>query len=218
MLQLALFTDHIRRTAEEPDWPEETRFRLAQATRWLWALTDPETGKTPNLGANDGAYIFSLAGLPYHDFRPVVAAAGKAFLNLDIYSKPALNEMADWFGLQAPENPEQTQPQAADMLRIDHGSGRAFLRTAQFTDRPSHADQLHADLWWRGVNVARDPGTFAYNAAPPWDNALATASVHNTLTIDGLDQRPAPAASSGWIGRRPKSWLMKWTFREGSNG
>ncbi len=188
MLQLALFTDHLRRTAGEPDWPEETQFRLTQATRWLWALTDPETGQAPNLGANDGAYIFPLTNLPYHDFRPVVAAAGKAFLDLDIYNQPVLNEMADWFGLNAPEDPVQTQPQAADMLRIDHGPGRAFLRAAQFTDRPSHADQLHADLWWRGVNVARDPGTFAYNAASPWDNALTTARVHNTLTLDGQDQ------------------------------
>ena len=188
MLQLAIFTDDLRRNANEPEWPEETHSRLAEATRWLWALTDPETGRVPNLGANDGAYIFPLTSLPYDDFRPVVAAAGKAFLNLDIYNQPGLNEMADWFGLTAPEDPEQTQPQASDMLRIDNGPGRAFLRTARFTDRPSHADQLHADLWWRGVNVASDPGTFAYNAAPPWDNALATARVHNTLTVDGFDQ------------------------------
>ncbi|MBG0785767.1 MAG: alginate lyase family protein [Anaerolineaceae bacterium] len=188
MLQLALYTDNIRRSAGEPDWPEETQARLTAATRWLWALTDPENGQTPNLGANDGAYIFPLTHLPYHDFRPVVAAAGKAFLGLDIYDQPGLNEMADWFGLSAPIDPEQTQPQAADMLRVAGGSGRAFLRTAHFTDRPSHADQLHADLWWRGVNVASDPGTFAYNAAPPWDNALATTHVHNTLSLDGRDQ------------------------------
>jgi hypothetical protein len=188
MLQLALYTDHLRRAAGGPDWPAETQVRLAQATRWLWALTDSETGQAPNLGANDGAYIFPLTDLPYHDFRPVVAAAGKAFLGVDIYHQPVLDEMADWFGLNAPENPAQTQPQASDMLRVESGSGRAFLHTAHFTDRPSHADQLHVDLWWRGVNVARDPGTYAYNAAPPWDNALTTARVHNTLTIDNRDQ------------------------------
>lgn len=189
MLQLALYTDHVRRTAGESDWPEETRIRLMEATRWLWALTDPENGKAPNLGANDGAYIFPFTHLPFDDIRPVVAAAGKAFLDLDIYHEPMLNEMADWFGLSAPDHPEQPQPQAPDMLRVQgNDSNRAFLHTATFTDRPSHADQLHADLWWQGVNVALDPGTYAYNAAPPWDNALATARVHNTLTLDGLDQ------------------------------
>ena len=37
--------------------------------------TDPETGKTPNLGANDSAYIFPLTSLDQNDFRPVVDAA-----------------------------------------------------------------------------------------------------------------------------------------------
>lgn len=188
MLQLALYTDHLRRTAGEPDWPEETRTRLAEATRWLWALTDPETGWTPNLGANDGAYNFPFTHLPITDFRPVVAASGKAFLDVDIYHSSTFDEMADWFELKAPPDPKDSQPQAADLLRIENKHGRAFLRTAYFTDRPSHADQLHVDLWWRGVNVAQDPGTFAYNAAPPWENPLATARVHNTLTLDGQDQ------------------------------
>lgn len=188
MLQLALFTDHLRRAAGQPDWPAATQARLAAATRWLWALTDPETGQAPNLGANDGAYVFPLTHLPFHDFRPVVAAAGKAFLDLDIYDQISLNEMSEWFELHAAPDPEQPQPQAPDMLRVQiNASGRAFLHTGHFTDRPSHADQLHADLWWRGVNVALDPGTYAYNAPPPWDNALMTARVHNTLTLDGRD-------------------------------
>jgi hypothetical protein len=43
-------------------------------------------------------------------------------------------------------------------------------------------------LWWRGLNVACDAGTYSYNARPPWDNALMGAAVHNTLTVNGLDQ------------------------------
>ena len=188
MLQLALFTEHIRRLAGDPDWPEATRTKLAEATRWLWALTDPETGQTPNLGANDGAYLFPLTSMAYHDFRPVVDAAAKAFLGHTIYDREELTEMAQWFDLTAPTLPETVQPQAADMLRIDGANSRAFLHSARFNDRPSHADQLHVDLWWRGVNVAQDPGTFQYSAAPPWENALITAHVHNTLTLDGKDQ------------------------------
>ena len=64
----------------------------------------------------------------------------------------------------------------------------AYLRTAQFTSRPSHADQLHLDLWWRGLNIARDAGTYLYNAPAPWDNSLTTTLVHNTVTINGRDQ------------------------------
>jgi hypothetical protein len=38
------------------------------------------------------------------------------------------------------------------------------------------------------MNIAIDPGTFLYNAPPPWDNALAGSEVHNTVTVDGRDQ------------------------------
>jgi len=188
MLQLALFTDHLRREAGDIEWEPLTRTRLAIATRWLWALTDPDTGRTPRLGAQDGAYLFQFASLPSEDYRPVVDAAAKSFLDQDVYAQNELAEMAAWFDLHAPKTEEEVQPQASDMLRIESGEGRAFLHTAHFSDRPSHADQLHADLWWKGVNVALDPGTYRYNAPRPWDNALATAHVHNTLTVDGQDQ------------------------------
>jgi hypothetical protein len=62
------------------------------------------------------------------------------------------------------------------------------LRAARFTSRPGHADQLHLDLWWRGLNVAQDAGTYRYTAQPPWENALTSAFVHNTVTLDGQDQ------------------------------
>jgi hypothetical protein len=188
MLQVAVYADHLRRLSGGRDWPAVTRQRLAAATRWLWALTDPRTGRVPNLGANDGAYIFPLTSRPFEDFRPVLDAAARAFLNQDLFDQPALSEMAEWWGLTAPRTADGRQPQAQGMYRLSANPGRAFLRTAQFDDRPSHADQLHADLWWRGVNVALDPGTFQYNATPPWDNALATARVHNTLTLNGRDQ------------------------------
>ncbi len=188
MLQLALFTDWLRREAGEPDWPDATRQRLVAATRWLWALTDPETGAVPNLGANDGAYIFPLTSQPFTDFRPVVDAAARAFLGESLPGSDRQDEMSTWFGLTDLPASGAQQPQVQDMLRVASGSGRAFLHAAHFHDRPSHADQLHVDLWWRGVNVARDAGTYLYNGAPPWDNALVTGFVHNTLTLDGQDQ------------------------------
>jgi len=64
----------------------------------------------------------------------------------------------------------------------------AYLRASHFKSRLSHMDQLHLDLWWRGLNIAQDAGTYLYNAAPPWDNPLVTTRVHNTVTVDGHDQ------------------------------
>jgi len=64
----------------------------------------------------------------------------------------------------------------------------ASLRAVRFSGRPAHADQLHVDLWWRGLNIAQDAGTYRYNAPPPWDNSLARTLVHNTVEVDGQDQ------------------------------
>lgn len=62
------------------------------------------------------------------------------------------------------------------------------LRVKRYRSRPSHADHLHLDLWLNGLYLARDPGTFSYNAPAPWQNSLTTALVHNTLTVDDRDQ------------------------------
>jgi hypothetical protein len=49
-------------------------------------------------------------------------------------------------------------------------------------------DQMHVDLWWQGINIAADAGTYLYNAPPPWDNPLVSSRVHNGLTVDGREQ------------------------------
>ncbi len=187
MLQIALYIDHLRRHSNKP-WPLDTISHLQSAVRWLWGLTDPDTGLVPNLGADDSAYILPLTQLQQEDYRPVVDAAGKAFLKMDIYQQPEFSEMANWFEIEPVQPANQEQPYAPDMLRVNNSKGRGFIHTAHYTDRPSHADQLHVDLWWQGVNVALDPGTYQYNAPRPWNNALLTAQVHNTLTLDGQDQ------------------------------
>ena len=66
--------------------------------------------------------------------------------------------------------------------------GFAMTRAASFRHRPAQADMLHVDIWWRGENIAIDPGTYSYNAPSPWDNRLAQTACHNTVTVDGEDQ------------------------------
>jgi hypothetical protein len=78
------------------------------------------------------------------------------------------------------------------LMRGARSSG--VLRCAHFHNRPGHSDQLHFDLWWRGLNIARDPGTYLYHGTPPWDNRLSGAEVHNTVILDG--QEPMHRAGS----------------------
>jgi hypothetical protein len=186
MLQVALWVDAIIRSDDFSRYPRQTTEALGRATHWLLALLDSAAGRTPNLGANDGAYIFPLTVCPFEDYRPVLHAAARAFLNYDLPRGP-WDEMSFWFGTPL-ENPKYLQLPRYLGDQVYGKESWAYLRTAQFNSRPSHADQLHLDLWWRGLNVTQDAGTYLYNAASPWDNSLVTAFVHNTVTVEDRDQ------------------------------
>ena len=79
-------------------------------------------------------------------------------------------------------------PNGIGYHRIGTPNSWAFVRAGHYTRRPFQADQLHVDLWWHGLNLGRDPGTYLYNGGPPWNNGLAGTAVHNTVMIDGRDQ------------------------------
>ena len=185
MLQSALWTAKIAESQND-ELPKKSLNRLASATRWLLTLLDQESGKVPNLGANDGAYILPLTTSLFSDYRPVLHAAEKAFLGSKSLPNNYSDEMSVWLCPQKRRaSPSDTKP---NLLIMKGQSSWAYLRAADFTHRPGHADQLHLDLWWRGLNVAQDTGTYLYNAPPPWDNSLVRTDVHNTITINGHDQ------------------------------
>lgn len=183
MLQCALWVNAILRGLRTK-WPSSSSEQLARASHWLFSLLDPSTGRTPNLGANDGAYIFPLAA-PFDDYRPVVQAAAQAFLRSGLPAGP-WDEMSLWLGLAPHQRVVESDAYLTDNLRGPNSW--AHLRASRFPTRLSHMDQLHFDLWWRGLNVAQDAGTYLYNGPAPWDNPLVSAHVHNTVTVDGRDQ------------------------------
>jgi hypothetical protein len=123
---------------------------------------------------------------PFKDYRPILYAAARLFLDYDLPHGP-WDELSLWFGIPI-EDKRYVQLTRYLGDQLYGNDSWAYLRTAQFTTRPSHADQLHLDLWWRGLNIAQDAGTYLYNGEPPWDNALTHAAVHNTVTVNGQDQ------------------------------
>lgn len=199
MLQAALWVFKLglgeHGGAGRPVFPEASRLSLAAATNWLLDLVDPATGRVPNLGPNDGAYIFPFSTCPIGDYRPVLQAAGQAFLGKCPFPAGPWDEMLLWFTGGQSSQAYQPAPTARrpgfpspHILRSKDDASWAYLRAVHFTSRPGHADQLHLDLWWQGWNIAQDAGTYLYNAPSPWDNALAGSMVHNTVTVNGQDQ------------------------------
>ena len=207
-LQAALWVRRLAASQGET-LDEAVQQALAAGTRWLLKLVDRGSGCPPNLGPNDGANLLPLAACPFSDYRPALQAAAQAFLGERPFPLGPWDEPLLWLGEAGWEKSIYTNAQIAqDMKKRDNQAAAgsmaaelrdtphvlrsrrswAYLRAARFASRPGHADQLHLDLWWRGLNVAQDAGTYLYNAPPPWDNALVHTTFHNTLSVDGRDQ------------------------------
>ncbi len=175
-------------TLDVSSWmTKKAQQNLALATRWLAELTDPISGNTLNLGANDGAYLFPLANGDFRDARPIVSAASQAFFGETPFEAGEWDEMSLWFKRLNVKTLKRSNEVINCTLRPATDTW-AHLHIADGNLRLAHADQLHIDLWWQGTNIALDPGTYLYNAESPWDNPLAATEFHNTVTVNNLDQ------------------------------
>jgi hypothetical protein len=184
MLQTVLWVDAILRTRGER-WPAVTLEALKRASHWMFSMIDPVSGRTPNLGANDGALILPLDSSGFIDFRPTVQAAARAFLRTSLPTG-TWDELSVWLGLPMAERTADSDAYMAEHLRGRNSWG--YLRASRFRSRLAHMDQLHFDLWRAGRNIVQDAGSYLYNAEAPWNNPLVSTRVHNTITVDGQDQ------------------------------
>ena len=97
--------------------------------------------------------------------------------------------MANSFDLQQSPDPEtQLISSSPASYRLGNENLWTSLRAVHFNGRPAHADQLHVEIWWEGVNIAQDAGTYAYNDPLPWQNSLMATRIHNTISVNFEDQ------------------------------
>jgi asparagine synthase (glutamine-hydrolysing) len=171
------------------------RERVRRAGEFLWQMQDSVSGRLPRYGAQDGALVLPLTNCSHADYRPAVQASAVLTEGERRFASGPWDEEALWLcGPQALETPrverdrEDWSAEDAGYYVLRSAEGLLFTRAGRFQHRPSQADLLHVDLWWRGENVALDPGTFTYNGLPPWDSPLAGTAGHNTVTVDGRDQ------------------------------
>lgn len=191
MLDTYALAEAWRRHRDLPDFSQALQSRLAAATRWLEAMTDPATGDAPNIGTNDGARLIQLTGGDYRDFRPSVQLAAALFEGREAYGEGEATAPLQWLAIPAEKRVKPLDSSSFDnggyhILRA--GAAKAILRYPRFRYRPSQADALHLDLWVAGENLLRDAGTFSYNAeGADW---FASTAAHNTICFDDRDQMP----------------------------
>jgi len=168
--------------------------RLSAAHKFLFSVMDPENGRVPNCGANDGSLPLPLDSLAYHDFRPTIQLLASLCGSESELPSGPWDEPAIWlFG----HSSEHAAKHERDLGQSNSFPGYylirdqdswAMLRCEDGSRRPFHADQLHLELWRKGINLARDAGTYLYNGEEPWNNGLACTAVHNTVTVGSTDQ------------------------------
>ncbi len=95
MLQLALWMDSLARQNGD-EWPDESRKRFAAAAVWLSERLDRVSGQAPNLGHQDGAYLFPFG--EHADHRPVAQAAARAFREGPALPAGEWDEFSAWLG------------------------------------------------------------------------------------------------------------------------
>ena len=188
ILHLLLWTLRLAEIHATP-LHEDVRGRAQCAYDFICSWVDPSSGHVSNYGSDDGSLIFPLASTEYRDFRPLIQL-GAAILNRPGLPSGAWDEPALWFGATPASATETARPASVETgyFRLGDQNSWAMVRAGQYTRRPFQADQLHVDLWWQGINLALDPGTYLYNGTPPWNNGLAGTAVHNTVTVDHQDQ------------------------------
>ncbi len=191
---------------------------MAQMSLCLSSLVDDDTGKVPNYGPNDGALLLPLSRCPFEDYRPTLQAAWQCLWAARRYPEGPWDDLSRWLGLgtdrggilgEAPVEISQEDFPQAGLHIIQSERLRVIHRAAQFGNRPGHSDQGHLDIWYQGINLARDPGTYLYNAASPWDNPFSGSWCHNTLMIDGIE----PMYKAGrflWLNRSKASLCGRW--------
>lgn len=173
--------------------PSIVRQALERTSRFQRALVDPATGGAPVFGNDDGADLFRFDLGTHRDFRGCVQAASAVLDEPSPYPAGPWDETALWLTGELTDR-DQIEP-SQSQLHVDGGIAlasregfRVSMRGGDHQFRPAHADQLHVDVWWEGVEVAIDRGTFGYHASGAWVDAFSGSEHHNTVLVDGQGQ------------------------------
>ncbi len=180
--------------------------RVSSSIDYLYQLIDPQTGQMPVYGSNDGALVLPLSNCDFTDYRPLLQLGWYLTKNELLFKPGPWDEDIFWlYGGQALTPPLSQRERGrlpsphrrkvgvegetnGGVCILPGAHSKAVICCTDFRARPSQADQLHVDLWWRDKNIACDAGTYLYSGKGIWRNGLAHTAVHNTVIVDETDQ------------------------------
>ncbi|MBS4204804.1 alginate lyase family protein [Lederbergia citrea] len=193
--------------------------RFSQTVRFMYQHQELTTGKMPNYGMNDGAYIHPLTSCEYLDHRPALQAAWYILNNELLYKNMDVNEIAYWLiGSECTNAKISSIKQKSQdyskggyyLLRNDNSFG--MIRCTSYKHRPAQADMLHFDLWYKQKNILADAGTFSYNTDMDHILYFNGTSSHNTIMANNKDQMKK-ASRFIWL-NWTKSKMLRFNHKE----
>ncbi len=168
--------------------------KVGKAIYWYQSMIDIRSGGAPNLGGNDGTYLFNIDGKEYRDFRPSLLLASAVFkvpIKRQFNSKHILQSVFSLDHLSSELN--KIKPEAhmeGGFLKLVRSNGMLWLRCPKYIFRPSNADALHVDIWNNGVNWIRDAGSYSYALSLNEHNIFSGTRGHSTIQFDNRNQMP----------------------------
>lgn len=195
MLHVSALAMRLAELAGKP-FPRVIYDRIAHCGEFLFQMMDTKTGRVPNYGNNDGACVLPLNECDFTDYRPTVQATHFLTHRERRLSTGPWDEDLLWmFGSEALSRPV-AEAQSAESAAYEVGGyytiravdSWCMVRCHTYKDRPGQDDPLHVDLWWRGLNVLRDCGTYRYYVTGSEEVELyfRSARAHNTIEIEGV--------------------------------
>jgi Heparinase II/III-like protein/Heparinase II/III N-terminus len=178
--------------------------KAKKSLNYLYQCQMLENGHLPNYGANDGALFFKLNDAKYRDYRPQLDALYHFFTKKRLYTEGSFStlktenfEDVNWYFNYKKEAFDTTFDlkqyslnsfEAGGIYTIRNKDTFTFIKCATYKDRPSHADNLHIDVWYRGENILADSGTYKYNTDPKLVKYFSGTAGHNTVMLGDFDQ------------------------------
>jgi hypothetical protein len=165
-----------------------------QSLIFLRASMNDSNGWLPNYGANDGALFFRLNERHYRDYRPQLQALA-ILLEMDAALPEPCEDMY-WYSLRPARRLTPVLTPFRSCYQFTAGGyyicrekdTLTFLRCGNHKDRPSQADNLHLDIWYKGMNILMDAGSYKYNTDEATLKYFMGTASHNTVMLGDYDQ------------------------------
>lgn len=166
---------------------------LQKAGEFLTTFTDIQSGKVPNYGANDSTLLIHIDNCDYLDYRPICQLVSFLTKKVKVFRKGPWDEGLIWlFGKECCNDFNNSLGHKKNnyldggYFKLISKDSWCLIRCHSYIDRMSHCDPLHIDLWFYGLNILRDSGSFMYFCPKDkkLENYFKSLEAHNTIKID----------------------------------